>query len=238
MIGGQRVAVLVPAYDEESSLPRLLAAIPRPAVGEVVVVDNGSRDATAAVAERLGAMVVREPRRGYGAACLAGIRRLAEGRPPPDIIVFMDADWNGEPSDVERLAAPIAAGTADLVLGVRGAGEGGHASAVPWHARAGNRLVLGLARVLFGRRFRDVGPFRAIRFRSLVALAMDDRDWGWTLQMQIRAARRGLRVVELAVAHRGRAAGRSKISGNLAGSARAGAKMLYTVFRERLARRS
>lgn len=232
--------MLIPARDEELSLAAVLGAILRPPVDEVVVVDNGSRDATAAVAARLGATVVREPRRGYGAACLAGVRHLASSPQPPDVLIFADADWNGDPADLERVVAPIVAGSAGLVVGVRtsSGGPGGRGSAVPWHARAGNRLVLALVRLLFGYRFRDLGPFRAIRFASLLTLAMDDRDWGWTLQMQIRAAVRGLGVVEVPVTHRRRVAGRSKISGSLAGSARAGAKLFYTVFRERVAVRS
>lgn len=235
MISGQRVAVLIPAYDEEASLPGVLAAMPRAVVDEVVVVDNGSRDATAAVAARHGATVVQEPRRGYGAACLAGVRRLASGE-LPDIVLFVDADWNGDPAEVERVVGPVVAGTADLVIGARMGAE--NRSAMPWHARAGNRFVLELVRTLFGHRFADLGPFRAIRFTSLLALHMDDRDWGWTLQMQIRAAELGLRVLEVPVAHRRRAIGRSKISGSVTGSARAGAKMLYTLARERLATRS
>lgn len=237
--------VIVPARDEEASLPGVAALIPRPAVDELVVADNGSADQTTRVASALGATVVTEPRRGYGGACLAAIRHLSQRTEFPDIVVFMDADWNGQPADVERLLIPIVEKRADLVIGERtrevptevephAHGRGG----VPWHARTGNRLVLVLVRALFGFRFQDLGPFRAIRFPSLLALEMDDRDWGWTLQMQIRAASRGLRVLEVPVAPNRRTAGRSKISGSVIGSLRAGAKMMYTIVRERvLARR-
>ncbi|MBI4519616.1 MAG: glycosyltransferase family 2 protein [Gemmatimonadetes bacterium] len=241
MIAGQRVVVIVPARDEEASLPGIAALLPRAAVDELVVADNGSRDQTARVAFALGATVVTEPRRGYGGACLAAIRHLSQRTESPDIVVFMDADWNGQPADVDRLVMPIVEKRADLVIGARtrevptarvphARSRGG----VPWHARTGNRLVLALVGAIFGFRFQDLGPFRAIRFSALLALEMDDRDWGWTLQMQIRAASRGLRVLEVPVAPNRRTAGRSKISGSVSGSLRAGAKMLYTIVRERV----
>lgn len=227
------VAAVIPARDEEASLPGVLEALAAQPVGRVVVVDNGSRDATARVAEKGGATVVSEPARGYGSACLAGLRHLSAGPAPPEVVVFLDADHSDDPTALPRLVGPILRGDADLVLGVRRAPGAGSAP-VPLHARLGNGLVLGLARLLFGHRFRDLPPFRAISFARLRELEMDDRTWGWTLQMQLRALRHGLRIREVEVLHRPRRAGRSKISGSLAGSLRAGARMLYTLARERL----
>lgn len=227
-----RVALLMPALDEEEALPAILAAVPG-VVQRVVVADNGSTDETAAVARAAGAEVVHESERGYGAACLAGIRHLEHGGDPPDVLVFMDADGSDDPADLVGLLDPIRAGRADLVLGVR-KGEGGDVGTILPHARLGNRVVLGLTRLLYGEAFEDLPPFRAVRFDSLRALEMDDRNWGWTLQMQIRAVRRGLRIEEVEVAHRRRTEGVSKISGSLSMSVRVGAKMFWTLARERL----
>lgn len=226
------VAVLVPALNEEATLPGLLRELARGGVGTVVVVDNGSRDRTAGVAAEEGAIVLREEERGYGAACLRGIEHLASGDDPPTVLAFVDADARAEIAHLSRLVGPVLRDEADLVLGVR-EGPAGRAGNLHLHARLGNRVVLGCARLLFGLRHGDLAPFRALRFSSLLALGMDDRNWGWTLQMQIRAHRRGLRVREIAVPHRPRSAGRSKISGSLAASFRVGAKMFYTLLRER-----
>lgn len=233
---GLRVAALIPALDEEEALPHVLAALDETSlVHEVVVVDNGSTDATAAVARRGGATVVREEERGYGVACLAGIRHLAASPAPPDLVVFVDADQAVAPTALRTLLDPLLEDRADLAIGVRVDPGGGVGTLQP-HARFGNRLVLALAGLLFGARWRDLGPFRAIRLPALLALDMDDRTWGWTLQMQIRARRRGLRVVEVDVPHRRRIRGRSKITGSLTVSLRVGARMLLTLLRERLRR--
>lgn len=231
---GPRVAVLIPALDEEEALPGVLEALPSEIVQRVVVVDNGSTDGTARVAREAGATVIREPRRGYGAACLAGLAHLSDLPTPPRVVVFMDADQSDEPQALPRLLEPILKDEADLVLGVRRASEGGASRAVPPHARLGNAVVLALVRLLFGHRFSDLPPFRAVVLSRLRELEMDDLDWGWTLQMQLRARARGLEIREVPVPHRPRAAGESKISGTLVGSLRAGVKMLYTLVRERL----
>jgi len=227
------VAVLIPALNEEEALPATLAAIPRGRVNRIVVVDNGSRDRTREVAREGGAVVVEESRRGYGAACLAGMQHMGAWTDPPDIIVFVDGDAGGSAEHLDLLLDPIISGVADLVLGTRRTVEASAHSPVPLHARMGNRLVLTLVHILFGRRFEDFAPFRAIRTDSLDLLSMDDRDWGWTLQMQVRAVRHALRIEEVPIPHSGRRAGRSKISGTLSGSIRAGSKMLYTAVRER-----
>ncbi len=227
-----RVAVLIPALNEEGALPGILSSMPD-SVDQVVVADNGSTDRTAAIARAHGAHVVREDERGYGAACLAGIRHLSGQSAPPDVLVFIDADGSDDPADIDRVVGPILAGDADLVLGVR-CGAGGDVGTILPHARFGNRLVLSLTRLLFGKAFRDLPPFRAVAFERLLLLEMDDRNWGWTLQMQIRAVLHDLRIVEIEVTHRRRTEGVSKISGSLAMSLRVGAKMFYTLARERI----
>lgn len=227
-----RVAVLMPALNEEEALPPILAAMPA-RVTRVVVADNGSTDATAAVARAGGAEVVHESERGYGAACLTGISYLTQLDEPPDILVFLDADGSDDPNDLLRVIAPIERNEADLVLGVR-RGEHGDTGTILAHARLGNRIVLTFTRLLFGRSFTDLPPFRAVRFDRLLELGMDDRNWGWTLQMQLRALLHELRIVEVDVVHRRRTEGVSKISGSLPMSLRVGTKMFYTLARERL----
>lgn len=227
---GEGVAVLIPALNEEDALPRVLRTIPG-WVDLVVVADNGSTDRTAEVAREAGAVVVLEPVRGYGAACLAAIGYLQER--PPEIVVFIDADGSDDPDEMSRLVDPIRERQADFVLGVR-RGAGGDVGTILPHARFGNRLVLTLVRLLFGRSFLDLPPFRAMRFDRLMELEMDDRNWGWTLQMQLRAHRYGVSTLEVPVTHRRRSHGRSKISGSLTMSLKVGAKMMYTLGRERL----
>ncbi len=222
----------MPALNEEKSLPGVLSGMPD-YVERVVVADNGSTDGTAEVARAHGAEVVFEAERGYGAACLAGMRLLSAQGEPPEVLVFIDADGSDDPNEIADVVAPIQKGEADMVLGVRRGIDGDVGTILP-HARFGNHLVLGLTRLLFGHAFADLPPFRAVSFPKLLALRMDDRTWGWTLQMQIRAVRAGLRIVEVEVSHRRRSEGVSKISGNLATSLRVGAKMFYTLARERL----
>lgn len=232
------VVVLIPALDEELALPGVLAAIPHDGpsdndvwhVQRVLVVDNGSRDRTAEVARAAGATVIPEPRRGYGAACLAGLAALRSD--PPEVVAFMDADRSDDPSQLGDLLAPILAGRADLVIGSRVLGESEPGSlTVP--QRIGNRLASGLLRVLFGLRATDLGPFRAVRWTALVSLGMRDRGYGWTVEMQSRAARAGLAVAEVPVRYR-RRIGRSKISGTVRGSIGAGWTILFTLARVRL----
>jgi glycosyltransferase involved in cell wall biosynthesis len=227
--GGLRVGVVIPARDEALALPAVLPCLPA-WLAEVVVVDNGSRDETAAIAARLGARVVSEPRRGYGAACLAGIAALS---PDVDTVLFMDADAADDPADIPALLAPLAAGAASLVIGSR------VAQALPGaltpQQRFGNALACTLMRGIWGGRFTDLGPFRAIRRDALTRLAMDDRTWGWTVEMQVRALRLGIPIAEVPVRYRPRI-GVSKISGTVTGSARAGAKILWVIAREAVAR--
>ena len=223
------ITVIIPALNEQESLPLVLRDLPR--VGRVIVVDNGSTDATAAVARSLGAKVVAESQRGYGAACLRGletIRELAsQGHALPRIVAFVDADYSDHVHLLPNLVRPILSGQADFVLGSRllGAREAG---AMPPQSVYGNRLACILMRLLFGSKFTDLGPFRAIAYEPLLNIDMQDEDFGWTIEMQIKAVRQRLRWLEMPVPYR-RRVGRSKISGTITGTIRAGIKILYTI---------
>ena len=185
---------------------------------------------TADVAKDLGALVVCEPRPGYGQACMAGIERLRQ-ESPPEVLIFLDADDFAAPKQLDSLLDPIRQGKADLVIGERRAcGEGG----VRWHARLGNQFIIAVLRTIFGSRVRDMGPFRAIRWSMLEALELDDPNYGWYVQMQVRALRFGYRVHGIEVDFERRTAGRSKVSGNVIASVRAGWVMLRTLAVESL----
>ncbi|MCA9547672.1 MAG: glycosyltransferase [Myxococcales bacterium] len=224
------VDAVIPALNEEAALPGVLAAVvPRPELRRVVVADNGSTDGTWRAIQAGGAVPVWAGLRGYGSACLAALAALAKD--PPDVVVFLDADGADDPADLPALLEPIALGRADLVIGsrVRGPHEPGALTPVQVF---GNALSCVLIHGLFGVRFTDLGPFRAVRWEALQALEMADRNFGWTVEMQAKAARRGLRCAEVPVTYRRRAAGQSKVSGTVRGSAKAGAKILWTIGRE------
>jgi glycosyltransferase involved in cell wall biosynthesis len=220
-----RIAVIIPALDEERSLPKVLGEIPRGLASEIVVVDNGSRDRTPEVARASGATVLREPRAGYGQACLTGIAYLAKS--PPDVVVFVDGDYSDRASEMADLVAPIVEGRADFVVGSRVLGTRERGALAP-HARWGNWLATRLLRALYGCRFTDLGPFRAIRYETLLALDMRDRDYGWTAEMQAKAARAGVRSAEVPVSYH-RRIGKSKITGTVRGTVAAGYKILATI---------
>jgi len=226
-----RVDVIIPARDEEESIARAVSSLDPAAVARVIVVDNGSRDRTAEVARRAGAMVVSEPRSGYGAACLAGLAYLRSR--PPEVVAFVDADLSDDPAQLPELLTPIREGRADLVIGSRTLGEREAGSLTPVQ-EFGNRLATAMLRALFGARFTDLGPFRAIRWDALERLRMRDRGYGWTVEMQARAARAGLRWAEIPVRHRVRRAGRSKVAGTLRGMLGAGLGIPLTIVRVRL----
>ena len=229
------VAIVVPALNEEGSLAAVIAAVPRAGAGfavrEIVVADNGSTDRTAEVARRAGATVVGEPRRGYGAACLAALAHLRSV--PPDLVVFLDGDGSDDPGELPQVLAPLVAGRADLVIGSRTLGEREPGSLTRVQA-FGNALATRLLRVLFGAPFTDLGPFRAARWKALERLGMRDRDYGWTVEMQARAARAGWRCEEVPVRYRRRRLGRSKVTGTVRGVVGAGSKILFTIARVRL----
>lgn len=232
---GSGTVILVPARDEEASLPGLFRALRSApsrsgAPPEVLVVDNGSRDATAAVARRLGATVVPEPRPGYGHACQRGMEHLVGRARPPAAVLFLDADDWLAARQRQRLLAPVHDGEAEIVIGGRRA-RGGDPG-VPLHARIGNWMVSSVLRGVYGVPLGDPGPCRAARFDALRKLGLDDPDFGWNVQMQVRALREGYRVLEIPIAFEPRRTGRSKISGSPLASARAGAGMLSTLWAE------
>lgn len=220
------VDVVIPALDEERALPRVLEEIPD-LVRRVVVADNGSVDDTARVAREAGATVVHEPRRGYGAACLRALAHLRED--PPEVVVFLDGDHSDHPAEMPRLLAPIEEGRAELVIGSRTRGPRERGSLTP-QQRFGNRIACEALRLLYGVRYTDLGPFRAITWSALERLRMRDRDYGWTVEMQVRAARMKVPYAEVPVSYR-RRIGESKVSGTLRGTIGASRKILWTLAR-------
>ena len=215
----------MPVLNEAEALRVLLPELGGLAAS-VVVVDNGSIDDSAAVAKRFGATVVSEPRRGYGSACQAGIDALV-GAADEELIMFMDGDASDDVTDIPRILAPLESGAADLVIGSRTLGQRQRGSLAA-HARFGNWLAAHLIEQRTGVRFSDLGPLRALRLGTLRSLQMRDRGFGWTVEMQLKAAQQRLRIVEVPVSYR-RRIGRSKISGSLVGSARAGYSILRTI---------
>lgn len=219
------IAVVIPALNEAAAIARVVEQIPA-WVNQTIVVDNGSSDDTANVAAAQGALVVHEPRRGYGAACLRGLTGIQKA----DIVVFLDADHSDFPGQMDRLVKPILENRADLVIGSRTMGRA-ESGALTLPQRLGNALAGTLLRLIWRQRTSDLGPFRAIRFDALQALQMSDLGFGWTIQMQVRALRKRMRVVEAPVDYRKRI-GKSKISGTLSGVVGAGTKILSTIVRE------
>jgi len=218
-----RISVIIPAVDEERSIGKVISEIPA-WVDEVIVVDNGSEDETADVAQSAGAKVLFEPRRGYGRACLTGIANLDN----PDIVVFLDGDYSDYPGEMPSLVDPVINGSADLVIGSRVLGQAQKGALSP-QARFGNWLACKLIRLFWKVRFTDLGPFRAICLSTLKALDMKDPNYGWTVEMQIKAAQRGVRVIEVPVSYRKRI-GKSKVSGTIRGVVLAGTKILTLIF--------
>ncbi len=220
-----RVSVIIPAINEESSIGLVLNALPKASLHEIIVVDNGSTDATARVARDCGARVVEEKRKGYGSACLKGISELNAS----DIVVFLDGDFSDYPEEITQLVEPIASGEKDFVLGSRMILAESRAALLP-QARYGNWLAVFLMRLFFGVRYTDLGPFRAIRYESLKKIGMQDTNFGWTVEMQIKAVQHKLRILEIPVNYRERV-GVSKITGTVSGTVKAGTKIIYTIFK-------
>jgi len=221
-----RIDVVIPALNEEDALPHVLAEIPK-TVRRVVVADNGSTDRTAEVAKQAGAIVVHEPKRGYGAACLKALRLLADD--PPDVVVFLDGDHSDHPSELPLLIAPIAEGRAELVIGSRTRGRLESGALTP-QQRVGNAIACAALRLLYRAEYTDLGPFRAIRWDALQRLHMVDENWGWTVEMQVKAAKLGVRHAEVPVSYRSRI-GVSKVSGTLRGTLGASRKILWVLAR-------
>ena len=219
-------ALIIPALDEEPAIGQTLGRVPRDLYREIIVADNGSRDRTAEIARSHGATVVWEPERGYGAACLRAISALPNNI---EAVVFMDADASDDPAEALLLLEPIYEGRADLVIGSRTLGHAEKGALEP-HQVLGNRIATGIIHAFYGHRYTDLGPFRAIRAEALQRLAMRDRNYGWTIEMQIKALRHKMRVLEVPVSYR-RRVGVSKISGNWRASIAAGVKIMWTAFR-------
>jgi glycosyltransferase involved in cell wall biosynthesis len=221
------IDVIIPALDEQAALPRGLREIPRPAVRRIIVADNGSTDRTADVARENGAEVVHEPERGYGAACLKAMAHLAAD--PPGIVVFLDGDYSDHPGELPSLIEPIAAGDADMVIGSRARGRQERGALSP-QQRVGNAIACTALRLFYDVHYTDLGPFRAIRWETLQTLRMQDRNYGWTVEMQIKAAQHRVAYCEVPVSYRQRV-GVSKVSGTIRGSVGAGAKILWLLGR-------
>jgi glycosyltransferase involved in cell wall biosynthesis len=224
-----RVSVIIPTYNEAQSIGLVLADIPAGMVEQVLVVDSDSTDGTAQIARKMGANVLREPRRGYGRACLTGLAAVDT----PDVVVFLDGDYSDRPAEMPRLLEPLREGTADIVIGSRLAGER-MAGSMPRHAVAGNRLAARLIALLSGVSLTDLGPFRAARYQALTALGLRESTYGWPVEMIVKGARRGFRITEVPVSYHPRI-GSSKISGTLRGSIGAacgifGAILKYQLF--------
>ena len=222
-----RILVIIPAFNEARAISKVIGDIPHGLVDEVVVVNNASTDETGQRAREAGATVVREERRGYGQACLKGLNyaRYRE----PDIVVFLDGDYSDHPDEMTALVAPIVCGDADFVVGSRMKGKRERGAMLP-QAVVGNHLACFLMRLFWNARYTDLGPFRAIRYSELLRLDMQDRTFGWTIEMQIKAALLDLRTVEIPVSYRHRV-GVSKITGTVAGTIRASVKIMWTILR-------
>lgn len=223
------VDVIIPALNEEEAIAKVVGDIPKEIVRNIVVVDNGSTDKTAEAAREAGALVYAQNERGYGAACLKGIEVLSTFDPVPELVVFLDGDYSDHPEQMHQVIAPILNNSADMVIGSRALGNREPGAMMP-QQRFGNWLATFLIRFLYKFRYSDLGPFRAISWKALEEINMQDRDFGWTVEMQIKALKKGIRVSEVPVDYRQRR-GHSKITGTVKGTFMAGYKILYTIFK-------
>lgn len=230
------IDLIVPALNEERSVALLIQQIDRNRIREIIVVDNGSSDSTASVAAQAGATVLSERNKGYGYACIKGIRHCCDKSSPPDVLLFMDADLADDPSDLESVIKPLITSKADLVIGSRLSGLADPGSlTIP--QRFGNWFAASLIKVFFGVKFTDLGPFRAIRLSRLLEMNMREMTYGWTVEMQLKAAGMRLKCAEVPVRYRKRHAGVSKVSGTISGTILAGYRILLVVFRHALFRK-
>ncbi len=223
------VDVIIPVYNEEDSIGKVISEIPDTIVRNVVVCNNGSKDRTASVAESHGAIVVHQPEKGYGNACLKGMEYIANLEIKPDIIVFLDGDYSDYPSEMVDLIKPIVTENVDMVIGSRALGEMQSGAMMPQQI-FGNWLATTLIRIIYSYEFTDLGPFRAIKYPVLMDMQMEDKTFGWTVEMQVKAAKMKLKTTEVAVRYRKRI-GKSKVSGTIKGTILAGHKILWTIFK-------
>lgn len=223
------IIVIVPAYNEEQSIGKVIDDIPKDLVSEIIVINNNSSDKTPLVALEHGATVLDETQMGYGHACLKGIQYAANKNARPDIIVFLDGDYSDHPEQMRDIVKPIIEYDMDMVIGSRNLGQAQDGALLPQQV-FGNWLATTLIRILYGMKFTDLGPFRAIKFDKLIELHMKDKTYGWTVEMQIKAAKRKYKCVEVPVDYRKRI-GVSKITGTVNGSFKAGHKILWTIFK-------
>ncbi len=224
----KNIKVVIPAYNEEASIGKVISEIPA-IVSEIIVVNNNSTDATAKVAEDAGATVLSENRKGYGYACLKGLEYIAAQTSKPDIVVFLDGDYSDYPSELTEIVAPIIEEDVDLVIGSR-VKRFREKGSMTFPQRFGNGLATFLMKLLFNAKFTDLGPFRAIKYEKLLALEMQDKTYGWTVEMQLKALKQKLTYVEIPVHYKNRI-GVSKVSGTLKGAVFAGVKILTWIFK-------
>jgi len=229
MIGDEKIVVIIPAFNEEESLPKVIADIPK-FVDEIIVVNNGSIDKTADVAKKSGATVLTEIEKGYGAACIKAIDYISDKN--YDIVVFLDGDYSDHPEEMDLIVEPIIKSGLDLVIGSRMLGKRESGAMLP-QAIFGNWLATFLIKLFWGYKFTDLGPFRAIKYSSLINLNMRDRNFGWTVEMQIKAAKGKLRTIEVPVRYRKRI-GQSKVTGTFKGTVKASFKIIYLIFKSLL----
>jgi glycosyltransferase involved in cell wall biosynthesis len=223
------IKVIIPAFNEENGVGQVIQEIPKDIVNEIVVVNNASTDQTEKIAREAGATVLREPVPGYGRACLKGMDYISKTEPHPDIVVFLDADHSDYPEEIRDLIKPLIRGEADLVIGSRALGQKQKGSMTPQQI-FGNWLATRLLKLFYNVKFTDLGPFRAIRYTSLMELNMQDKTYGWTVEMQLKAAKKKMKCLEIPVRYR-RRIGFSKISGTLKGTIMAGYKIISTIFK-------
>lgn len=223
------IVVIIPAYNEENSVGRVIKDIPTNLVREIIVINNNSNDKTAIVAKSAGATVLDEQCQGYGFACLKGIDYLKKMERKPDIVVFLDADYSDHPEELPQIVAPILESDVELVIGSRALGDKESGSMTPQQV-FGNWLATKLIKWFYGVVYTDLGPFRAIKYDRLIDLNMCDQTYGWTVEMQVKAAKQGLKSIEIPVSYRVRV-GKSKISGTIKGTILAGYKIITTIFK-------
>lgn len=223
------ISVIIPAFNEQNAVGLVIDEIPKDWVSEIIVVDNGSTDDTFNQAKSRGAVVLKEPRKGYGNACLKGMEYIASATIKPEIVVFLDGDHSDYPEQLVELVNPIMTNEADLVIGSRALGKKEKGSMTPQQI-FGNWLATALIQLFYQKKYTDLGPFRAIRYESLLAIGMKDRTYGWTVEMQLKAAKLNLRTKDIPVDYRQRI-GVSKVSGTIKGTLGAGYKIMYTIFK-------